>query len=66
MTRETVAASMIVNAAHNPAPVALLDAAAALPQLLTRGRADAAPRMQTRRPRRLWGREDGFTMAAPR
>ncbi|QWV94069.1 hypothetical protein KP004_02450 [Geomonas oryzisoli] len=66
MTRESLAASTILKGAKNPAPAALLCAAAALPHLLSRGCADAPSRIQTRRPRRLWGREDGFTMAAPR
>ncbi|UPU35416.1 hypothetical protein M1B72_18520 [Geomonas paludis] len=65
MTPKAVAASMTINAAYNPRPVALLAAAAALPHLLASGRADS-PRVQSRRPRRLWGREDGFTMASPR
>ncbi|GFO63018.1 hypothetical protein [Geomonas paludis] len=68
MTPKAVAAPMTINAAYNPRPVALLAAAAAaaaLPHLLASGRADS-PRVQSRRPRRLWGREDGFTMASPR
>lgn len=49
---------------------ALLDADAALPRLLTTGRADAPAATATRnrltRSRHLWSREDGFTMAGGR
>ncbi|WP_224984716.1 hypothetical protein [Geomonas agri] len=64
MRQHAVAASTISNAGKTAVPPLL--SAAALPHLLARGRSDAPSRMPARRPRRLWGREDGFTMAAPR
>lgn len=48
------------------APVALLAAAAALPHLLSLGQASAPLRVPARRPRRIWGRGDGFTTSSPR
>ncbi|MBJ6799555.1 hypothetical protein [Geomonas propionica] len=66
MRQQIVAASTTLNAAKKQAPTPLLSAAAALPHLLAHGRADAPSRLPARRPRRIWGREDGFTMAAPR
>ncbi|QWV98086.1 hypothetical protein KP005_01985 [Geomonas nitrogeniifigens] len=65
MTQEPMAASKHLTGKTAP-PAALLAAAAALPHLLARGRADAPLRTPARRPRRIWGSEDGFTMAAPR
>ncbi|MBU5614313.1 hypothetical protein [Geomonas azotofigens] len=66
MRQKTVAASTFLNPATAAAPAPLLAAAAALPHLLARGRADSPSRVQARRPRHLWGRADGFTMSAPR
>ncbi|WP_224961413.1 hypothetical protein [Geomonas subterranea] len=65
MKQQIMAAPTALNAGKIQAPAPLLSAAA-LPHLPARGRADSPSRVPARRPRRLWGREDGFTMAAPR
>ncbi|QXE89380.1 hypothetical protein KP001_13045 [Geomonas subterranea] len=64
MKQQIMAAPTALNAGKILAPAPLL--IAALPHLPARGRADSPSRVPARHPRRLWGREDGFTMAAPR
>lgn len=67
MTPEAFAAlRSLAEAGKTAAPVALMAAAAALPHLLAQGRAAAPVRIAPGRPRRAWGREDGFTLSGPR
>lgn len=67
MTHETIIILQnFAEAGTTAAPVALLAAAAALPHLLSMGHAAAPVRVPARRPRRIWGREDGFTTSSPR